>query len=96
MSKSELSNGPSPSTVVYQDFCVDQFQPLSRWIMIFGLGLRLESLIPAEAECKRVAMLWYDEVEPSFQSRPAVISLPILMIDGLIPAAAKELETSNV
>lgn len=51
MSKSVVRRGPSLRICVYQKFWVDQSQPLSRWIRILGWVVRVESLIPAEAEC---------------------------------------------
>jgi hypothetical protein len=66
------------------------------WIIIFGCGEREEFFIPAEAECRRRAMLAYELVDPRGQRRPAVISLPIEIIDGVSEAAAKALEMWRV
>jgi len=41
-------------------------------------------------------MLAYELVDPRGQRRPAVISLPIEIIDGVSEAAAKALETWRV
>lgn len=49
--------------------------------MILGLVDRVESLIPADAEWRSRARLLAFDVEPSGQSIPAVISLPIEIID---------------
>lgn len=61
------------------------YHPLSRWIMILGLGFSLESLIPADAECSKRAMLYHEEVPPVGQSRPLVISLPMEIMVGCTP-----------
>lgn len=57
MSKSVLRKGPWLRRELYHHFCVSQFQPLSRWIMILGLVESLESLTPEEAEWRIRAML---------------------------------------
>ena len=87
-SKSSLVRDPWLSTESYHHFWVLQSQPLSRWIMIFGLGLRLLSLMPHAAECSRAAMLYQEEVPPRGQRRPVRISLPIEIMDGDRPADA--------
>lgn len=81
---------------MYHHFCVSQFQPLSRWIIILGTGERFESLMPADAECRSLAMLENDEVVPSGQRSPAVISLPIDIMDKGREADAKLLEVASV
>jgi hypothetical protein len=73
-----------------------QFQPLSVWIMILGLLVRVESLIPAEAECRRRARFAGEPVLPRGQSMPAVISLPMDIIERGAEADWKLLQTESV
>ena len=73
-----------------------QSQPSSRWIMILGSGVRVESLIPKESECKRLVTLEEDVVIPRGHRRPFVISLLIEIIVGLIEMVATVFETERV
>ena len=96
MSWSDDINVPCFRRLVHHQVWVSQFQPLSRWTMILGWGLSLESLMPADAECSSRAMLLQLLVLPVGHKRPWVISFPIEMMVGWIPSSAKLFETSSV
>jgi hypothetical protein len=96
MSKSVDTRVPAARTELYHHFCVSQFQPLSKWIMILGFGERFESLMPADAEWSRRAIFAKEEVFPRGQRSPAVISLPMEIMERGREALAKELEVARV
>lgn len=72
------------------------FDVLRYWVVGRMKILTEESLIPADAECKRRARFEMEDVEPVGKSIPAVISLPIEIMEGERPAEAKEFEVERV
>lgn len=95
MSTWSAESAPWMKTLPKNEFSPDQSQPFARWMRIFGLPAALAPFMAEWSSCE-TGLMPLDEICPTGQRKPPLISLPTCSMSIGVPWLEKLVTTSFV